>query len=306
MNSRYRTREAFTLIELLIVIAIIVVLVALLLPAVQRVREAANRIQCANNLKQIGVAFHMHHDVLRAFPMAEWGPWQQRTVASDGVPKRGADQAWGWAYQILPYLEQENLWKTRDDKIVLRTPVSLYFCPSRRAPMVVSSDRWGTRAMMDYAGCAGTDGTPPAGGNGFNGLLVRGKRHDVVIRLGAPNIIPDGTSNTLLVSEKHLNTAVFGPDQWNDDECYTAGYDQDTLCWALEAPAPDSQNRANYRNAEGRFGSSHIGVFNALLADGAVRTIRDSIQSKNDPKDLGVWQRVCIRNDRLTFNLDDL
>ena len=92
---------------------------------------------------------------------------------------------------------------------------------------------------------------------------------------------------------------MFGPDQWNDDEGYTAGYDEDTICWALQQPARDSNDRADYRNQDGRFGSSHVGVFNAVFADGAVRKINYSV-------DLTVFQRICVRNDGQPVNLDDL
>src|SRR5262245_46642638 len=95
-------RLGFTLIELLVVVAIIGILIALLLPAVQRVREAASRVSCQNNLKQLGLAIHHHHDLYERFPSGGWG-WYWV-----GEPSRPSDhtQPGGWAYNLLPFVEQ--------------------------------------------------------------------------------------------------------------------------------------------------------------------------------------------------------
>src|SRR5262245_3657946 len=128
-------RPAFTLIELLVVIAIIAVLIGLLLPAVQAVREAAARIECANNLKQIGLAMLNHESAWRRYPAGGWGwGWV-------GDPDRGNDrhQPGGWAYNILPYVEQENLHRLgaglpaaqKQAAITqrVRTPLRVFNCP---------------------------------------------------------------------------------------------------------------------------------------------------------------------------------
>ena len=112
-------RRGFTLIELLVVIAIIAILIGLLLPAVQKVREAAARSKCSNNLKQIGLAFQSYHDTTGYLPTAGT---EVPDDGTDNPPKNRVD--WGWAYEILPYIEQGQLQRVTNNATVRATPVA--------------------------------------------------------------------------------------------------------------------------------------------------------------------------------------
>jgi prepilin-type N-terminal cleavage/methylation domain-containing protein/prepilin-type processing-associated H-X9-DG protein len=262
--------HGFTLIELLVVIAIIGILLALLLPAVQKIREAAARIQCQNNLKQIGLAFHNHHGAYDYFPT---GGWDWNTVPNfvGGQPAVGAQQKAGWGYQILPFIEGDNAWKGGQASndlgralVAIGATNKVFFCPSRRAPQTVTfsnpdylGDMSVTHALCDYA-ASNLEGT---------GVV----RQYTPVRIAD---VTDGLSNTLMVADKRLNRQYLGQVQANDYIGYTAGWENDIIRSTDEPPAPDITADDGH---EDLFGSSHPSRFNALFADGSVHSISYSI-----------------------------
>lgn len=284
-----RTRRgAFTLVELLVVIAIIGILVALLLPAVQAAREAARRTQCQNHLKQIGLGFHNHHDVHNTLPSGGRDYFSARTFATGGAPEILNRQGWSWMYQIAPYIEQGNLWAEPNDAIVQRSIINIYFCPTRRRPMVIAN----TRAMNDFAGNGGIySSTGYAWGDGINGVLVRGNQPSIGF-----NNITDGLSNTVVVGEKRLDRYAIGTYQCDDNEGWTAGWDWDGIRWGNDPPMPD---RLAYDQCEVLFGSAHPAGINVVMADGSVRIVHYTV-------DRTVFRRACQRDDGQTFSHDNL
>ncbi len=259
--------KGFTLVELLVVIAIIGILVGLLLPAVQSAREAARRTQCVNQIKQMGLAFHLHHDQHQTFPTGGWD-WDAPPTYQSGTPVVGASQRASWAFQILPYLEATSTWKAGAE-VAIGQPHSFYFCPSRRSPQTVSlRDNYSPpvtggllkHALCDYAG-SNRDGSGAV--KRFSGR-----------RMGD---ITDGTSNTILLGEKRLNLRGLGTPQDDDNEGYTAGWNSDTIRSTEKRPLPDFHGLGD---GDDRFGSSHPTIFVVVLADGSVTSLSYGIDTK--------------------------
>ena len=304
--------SGFTLVELLVVIAIIAMLVTLLLPAVQSAREAARRSQCTNHLKQMGLAFHNHHSAQGFFPGCGGPDWTwQMSYNENGNPIVGEKQHGGWGFQILPYTEEQNVWEgggAQDNmaKSVFARGVahSWFFCPSRREPEVIEAGDWlrnprssGLKighAKNDYAAAAHDTNVRFSNGSVFNKPQGVGAvtRTWIDARTSVPPTsikkITDGTTKTLLLSEKRMNVSLVGQMQANDNEGYTVGWNHDVMRYVGRAPLPDFNHASD--PGDDRFGSSHTGGMNAAMADGSVRFMTYEVE-------LDVFRALGVRFD---------
>lgn len=294
-------RKAFTLIELLVVIAIIAILIGLLVPAVQKVREAANRTSCINNLKQIGLAWHMFEGTNGSFPYGGEFVLPPRYI--NGSPASKLEQWAGWAFQILPFIEQEQLYKgnaqlsdLQNGNIAMGALIPAYFCPSRRKPTA-----YGTRGMIDYAANGGTavaseiptDYPQHLYLNTFQlGIIKRNADGGCIFR----SQLTDGTSNTVMLGEKSLDLSSLSTAAHDDNEGYTIGYDQDVIRWGNIQPQQDIKTGELFGRK--KFGSIHPGTFNSTLADGSVRQIRYNIN-------LITFSNICAINDGNIVSIDN-
>lgn len=273
-----RTRPAFTLIELLVVIAIIAVLIGLLLPAVQKVREAAARLQCQNNLKQIGLACHGYHDAQQGLP-----PGYLATAPySDG--RNDTTPGWGWGAFLLPHLEQDSLRRQLNfnqpvqNVSAIQTVVKVYLCPSDTPPSsafpVTDAVGGGVAqaAPSSYAATVGQDASDIADPTG-DGVFYRNSRTRFLD-------ITDGTSQTVMVGDR----------AWADSQGIWAGAPSGGVMragsrnpWRTATAAAPAlvlvhNNWINIKtDADGGlddFSSYHTGGANLLFADGSVHFVR--------------------------------
>lgn len=277
MRHRLSKRSASSLIELVVVIAIIAVLMGLLLPAVQKVREAAGRISCANNLKNIALAFHQHHDAYQVFPSNGGWDGQQEIPSTTGVPtpivmieygdppnihhwgvgvpgQAPTAQIGSWAYALLPFVEQQAIYQDQAWTI----PVRIYICPSRRsaaAQLEIASDQYGT-----YTGGGWSWGKTDYAVNSF----VVPNRPSC---LSMANLT-DGASSTLLIGEKSLDPKNYLTGTWFWDEPFFFGGSGGTSRsgTAIYPDAPDVLFPYNW-------GAVHPAGAQFALADGSVRLI---------------------------------
>jgi prepilin-type N-terminal cleavage/methylation domain-containing protein/prepilin-type processing-associated H-X9-DG protein len=299
-NSCRSGRRAYTLIELLVVIAIIAVLLGLLLPAVQRVRETANRIKCANNLKQIGLACHQHHDTYGVFPPGwVYAPF---TVPQGQILQGGA----GTFTFLLPYLEQDALarlyrWDKRaqgpENQPVATAQLKVLQCPSAQ------SDRWvtavedpgnysygGKGACGDYGGVKWIDtrlvdlGLVDPAAN-YKGVLTE----NYLTRLAE---ITDGASQTLLITEHAGRPTLWRagqpvPGTYTISAAWIAGtltFGQGSSYDGATKLGPCAINCTNDREVY----SFHPGGANAVFADGSVHFLQASM-------DIRVFARLVTR-----------
>jgi len=308
MSRPRAARPAFTLIELLVVVAIIAVLIGLLLPAVQKVREAAARTKCANNLKQMGLAIHNYHDANNKLPASRLGP-QHAT----------------WFVQILPYVEQDNLYRQWDlsKSYYLQTPavqnafVSTFLCPSRRsAPMPSLQYEVSSTGVPDTAQHPGTQGDYACNGGQFYSAIVddpncQGVMCQAMCQLdGAGNItstqsrtgigdILDGTSQTFLVGEKHSVQSQWGNSgpTWGEGAVWNGDFPRNFSRIAGQTKWNLGQGPTDMAGPwHCKFGSWHPGVCQFLFADGHIVPLANSL-------DMDTLQKLAVRNDGQVITL---
>ncbi len=287
-------RRAFTVVELLVVIAIIGVLTALILPAVQMARESARMGTCRNNLKQIAMAAQAHLEAFEYYPNAGGLDGRPRSKATSGVPKRSVEQDWGWAYQILPYIEKQNVYENQNDAEVAGLKFKGYFCPTRRQPVSVSGSTANglaasvQRGAIDYAGSGGSSVfTFPANqsyGSQTGAIIPRpgvtaGMSSSGNTKIDSAAII-DGTSNVVMFGERNYNRKPQG-NQIDEDNGYFNGWSWDTIRWSNsgrpvhDRPVPDAAGvLVTNTTFDRRFGGPHSGVCLLAMCDGSVRPFR--------------------------------
>lgn len=296
MTLGSQIHRAFTLVELLVVIAIIGILVGLLLPAVQAAREAARRLQCANNLKQQGLAMMNHLDAKRRFPSG-----------CEQAPSGTYGHMFLWSGQILPYLEANNLFGQIDPKAdwdvapnveTLRVRLPVFLCPSANAPEAVNHIVR-DRVPSNYLACASGLTARESG----TGSMVFHRNIDGMFYTNSRNRdadVTDGLSNTILVGEALFLFEVQGPDSfgnlqvidhWSIGSPSMSDGEMSEALGSTAAPINTWKRAATsfIEDIELGYSSRHAGVVQAVFGDGRVTAISESI-------DMTIWNGIGTRN----------
>lgn len=332
-------RRGFTLVELLVVIAIIGILVGLLLPAVQAARESGRRMQCSNNMKQIGLAAHSHMASDGHMPTNGWG-WYW---IGDPDKGKGRAQPGGWVYNILPYMEQENLYNLQTGKTgsarltaatqMVQTPLPVMNCPTRRRTklyLIGTSDprqrqpqftnRHETGARSDYASNGGDVFQDARNGlvqelkfygpDTYADGISAGAQQGFTNLANASNgvFFPGSTVKQAHIKDGMTNTLLFGEKYVPTDmyETATNGGDNESMYIGDNAditrwtgPSFMPAQDRSGYNAYQIFGASHPGVFNVTLCDGSVRNISYMIDGT-------AWRRLGNRRDGQVLDMSRL
>lgn len=356
-------RSGFTLVELLVVIAIIGILIGILLPAVQAAREAARRMQCSNNLKQIGLAILNFESAYKAIPAGGYDGDPRLTGMVYNEPigayesgttccRAGHPNGWNQFFKILPFIEQQNVYDLAKFEVaplhptrpsdydgedsVARAIIPSYYCPSRRPGEVYGAAAF---SRCDYAGAAGfyqgeihengTTGTwtpaiwqpqIPAAPLGLeprrnertpeNFGNLAGRRGYITWNAQGSkrrlSDVTDGTSNSIMVSEKAIPKGRYGADGGDNERWNNNGWDEDSVRYHFPPLSDfDPKNRAytNMITSSGTvwrryFGSAHSVGLNSVLGDGSVRFTGYTV-------DALVWMQSNIIDDGQVASLAD-
>ena len=322
--QRRKRMPGFTLVELLVVIAIIGILVGLLLPAVQAAREAARRMQCSNNLKQLGLALHNYHDAHRKFPpgIVQQQADLQFVAGATATNTNNNTESWACGAFLLPYIEQGNLYNSAGigsggklESVLTTyaiTPIQTYRCPSDTAPPVrlpstgvsVRYGQWGTSNYK--ANC----GAGNCGISGSTGLFWRANapgEGGTPSNLGIGQIT-DGTSNTIALGEiawirtmSNGTMLIHGAATWAGCLQGQQGNCVDDVLASGRTPINYQADNNRDRLAES-FSSLHVGGAHFVLCDGSVHFVSQNIEyitndlNNSSPVD-SAYERLLARAD---------
>lgn len=315
-----RSHRGFTLVELLVVIAIIGVLIALLLPAVQQAREAARRMSCNNNLKNLVLGLHNHHDTYGKFP------------AGADHTTNDSRQMWGWGAHILPFIEQtplydrlkvskQNLMKTLNNttlRKLTQTKLDIFICPSDPGGHLMNGGKMNGGKGRHFSGDANIGTSFRVAKSNYIAVIglfdVNYQKNNGIMYRGSSNKmadITDGTSNTFMLGERNYRCAQ-GAWVGNRNVPGSGPQGCDYTLGRISVPLNSPNNNTNHCT-EG-FASQHPGGALFAYADGSVHFISETIKYKNagvngqnyhnndalptyNSKNLGIYQRLGIRND---------